>query len=569
MTQQDFFEQPFSGAPEEPAHLPSPLHQEQISAIYYLALGNRHYTSYQVRALKRDLDTAIRHYRRALEAEPSLSQAYVKLASALWDKGEINLDNAINYCHLALTYNPENADAYLFLGYFQKRSGDLAAALASFRKAIALHPLRYPKARIALGTGLINQASLSAHLPAMQRMALTGRGLAHFVLGLGLLPLDRETFGQLCNAMVADFRIHGVLLAGQALNFFHARSVSRRLYEWATSVMPSEPIFFHLLGDYYRDTANVDAAIYYYNRALELDPESLSLHRKLGKAYSHCNDSMNAVRSLEKVVELDQDDYAAMYDLAQLYTDRKEFIRALYYFKESARHEPGNPYVHSNMAYVLFKLEDYDGAIEEYGLAIHYGEDAIWTATVAQTLGTLYYQVKEDVDEAVEMFMLAHELDPGNLECMTMLAELYFEQGNLQGALDIYGAIVRCDPKNADCHNYMGYLLWQMDRNDEAIEHYNRAIACDPDNPIAYNNLGVIYLDERFSPADAHDAFGKALSLKPDYTLAAFNLGRALEALGNTADAAKHYSHALSLNAANPELADAEILERIDELFKA
>ena len=149
-----------------------------------------------------------------------------------------------------------------------------------------------------------------------------------------------------------------------------------------------------------------------------------------------------------------------------------------------------------------------------------------------------------------------------------MLGDIYTEQGNFEQAIETYNYILSVEPDNAECHNYLGYLLWQLDKNDEAVEAYNRAIALNLDNPIAYNNLGVIYLDEKCQLKKALEMFEQAVALKPDYTLARFNVARTLEALGQTAGAAKVYTEALALNAENPELDDAEIQERLENLFQ-
>ena len=78
----------------------------------------------------------------------------------------------------------------------------------------------------------------------------------------------------------------------------------------------------------------------------------------------------------------------------------------------------------------------------------------------------------------------------------------------------------------------------------------------------------MIYLDEQSNAVTALELFEKALSLKPDYTLAAFNIGRSREMMGLTAEAARAYSNALALNANNPELQSDEIQDRLNGLFQ-
>ncbi len=559
---------------DDDGHVLFEQEEQNVSARFYLEQGSRFYYDFQRRGETRTLNNALRCYQRALDIDPELGEAYVKLASALWEKGDIRIESVLNYCHLALTYEPDNSEAHLYMGYFLRQSGRLDEAVGQFKLAMAKSPLKLPKARMALGMSLINQASEGAtRLPMGERIGLTFQGGAQFILGLGLLPFDQKNSALLGQAFVSDIKVRGLL--GIAQLFRVARRVnpawdfSCSIYEWATKEMPSESIFYHLLGDSYYEQNDPETALYFYNQAQELDPDNAVLRKKLAGLYATSEDPSHAIETLKQWVESDSSDFDSVYALAQMYSENKEYMQALYYFKRTIRLAPNHPYSHSNMGYVLFKLEDYDGAIEEYRKAISYGQDPVWTSTVAQTLGTIYYQVSQDLEAAISALTLANELDPTNLDCLVMLAELYFEQGNMQGALDIYQVIQQCDPSNPDCHNYVGYLLWQMDRNEEAIQSYQQALTYDPNNHVAYNNLGVIYLDEHFNANEAHLMFDKALQYKPDYTLAAFNLGRSQELLGRVAEAAKSYSTALELNVVNPEITNEEIQERLEELFRA
>jgi len=123
---------------------------------------------------------------------------------------------------------------------------------------------------------------------------------------------------------------------------------------------------------------------------------------------------------------------------------------------------------------------------------------------------------------------------------------------NLQKALDV-------DPKSAEAHNYFG-LLYQLELDPEmAEEHYKKAIHYDPDyaaarnnygaflfeqgrykeavdqlkhavqdklyrnRPQVYENLGIGYLKLN-DPADAEDAFTKAVALNPNQARALLEL---------------------------------------------
>ncbi|MEB3288003.1 MAG: tetratricopeptide repeat protein [Vampirovibrionales bacterium] len=575
---------------------------EQESAEYFLKLGNRHYDGFLTRSASRDLDIAINCYRKALENNPSLAEGYVKLASALFDKGEMNVETAIQYCQTALSMNPELGEANLYLGYFLGQAGQMDAAIKTFKAVIEKSPKGSPRPRMAYGRLLMQKALGKPELqksytdaartkaakaniktPSLfKRLQWGVQGATQLSIGLMQLPSDAYAFNVFKTALISDVQLYGLLSLAQASRRLGLAATSMWLLDYGCQKLPEEAVFFHKLGDFYRSRRQSDTAIYYYQRAQELEPDNAQLLKKLAGLYLDHQDVDNAIACYEKALTHSEarqstsakNDIDISYQLARLLTDKGEYLKALFYFKEIAKSEDQhprqgqNPYLHSNMAYVLFKLEDYDGAIQEYRKAVQNGDDPVWTATVAQTLGTLYHQVKRNPQAALEMFQLAYDLDPENLDCIAQLADLYIEQGHYESAIGAYQYLLSYEPENADCYSTIGYLLWQLDKNEEAIDAYHKSLQYKPSNPIAYNNLGVIYLDEYCRPEKAREMFHKAFEQNPDYTLACFNQGRAHEALGDTAIAAKFYSHALAMNKEFAELEEEDILSRIDGLFR-
>lgn len=87
----------------------------------------------------------------------------------------------------------------------------------------------------------------------------------------------------------------------------------------------------------------------------------------------------------------------------------------------------------------------------------------------------------------------------------------------------------------------------------EAREAYGRALELDPGHADAHLNLGFL-LQEDGRPEAAAEHYRLALRAEPDHALAAFDLGVALEELGRPREAADAYRRALEME---PALADA------------
>ena len=98
----------------------------------------------------------------------------------------------------------------------------------------------------------------------------------------------------------------------------------------------------------------------------------------------------------------------------------------------------------------------------------------------------------------------------------------------------------------------MGNVLQDQGKLDEAIEAYNKAISLKPDYAYAYYNLGNVLKDQG-KLDEAIEAYNKAISLKPDYAQAHSNMGVTLQEQGKLDEAIEACNKAISLK---PDYAD-------------
>jgi len=538
-----------------------------INAEYHMKLGKTLYQSYLAQANQPVLDEAIQHFQRAVELEPDMAEAYVQLASAMWDQGAINLELAQYYCETAIRLEPSLASAHVLLGYFLQRAGFWDEAITQFERGIQKNFRLSGRPRIALGHTMLQQALTQASTFTQLTMALSGS--LHVFTGCVLLPLDPQSSQMIQNALFGDIKAYTFSTLGKVFKTLGLKGMARSMYKAGTHAMPNDPLFYHILGDEHLfETGHYADALECYQKAREKMPHDLALIKKIGQTCMALKRNLEAATHLEEVLTQDPTDFDTLYSLAQIYLEDKQYMKSLYYFKEARAVRPHYPYVYSNMAYILFKLDDLEGSFEEYKTAMELGTDPLWLSTVAYTLATMAYQVQGDIPMAMEFVQQSIQYHPENTDAVTMLADLYFESGHLELAINAYKAVLMLDPNNGDCYSNIGFILWQMDHNEAAIDAYKAALEFDPTNAVAYNNLGVIFLDETQDPKKALPLFSKALELNPTYTLACFNLGRSYELQGNTLKAADLYTQALSLNTRSPELDDSEIEARLQGLFR-
>jgi tetratricopeptide (TPR) repeat protein len=101
--------------------------------------------------------------------------------------------------------------------------------------------------------------------------------------------------------------------------------------------------------------------------------------------------------------------------------------------------------------------------------------------------------------------------------------------------------------------NNKGVSLHNLGLHDEAIRAYQEALRIRPDDSMAHYNLGLALYSERNFDG-AVEQYREAIRIRPEYAEAHNNLGNALAAKGNMDEAIREYREALKIR---PEDADA------------
>jgi ubiquinone/menaquinone biosynthesis C-methylase UbiE len=101
-------------------------------------------------------------------------------------------------------------------------------------------------------------------------------------------------------------------------------------------------------------------------------------------------------------------------------------------------------------------------------------------------------------------------------------------------------------------YNILGTADRALGDLDKAIEAYTKALSIKPDYVEAYYNMGNA-LQDQLKPEEAIEAYTKALSIKPDFAEAYNNMGNALKEQGKLEKATESYTKALSIKPDYPD----------------
>ena len=140
--------------------------------------------------------------------------------------------------------------------------------------------------------------------------------------------------------------------------------------------------------------------------------------------------------------------------------------------------------------------------------------------------------------------------DSNLIELASQLFQRAYEcqmTGKLEEAIDLYQQSIDVYP-TAEAYTFLGWTYSFQGRLDDAIEECKKAIELDPDFGNPYNDIGA-YLIEQELYEDAIPWLKKALQAKryESYHYAHYNLGRAYLMQGTLRWAQEHFEKALSI----------------------
>lgn len=536
-------------------------------ALESLEKARNYHEKYLLGQHNSDLQEAISNYISAVKYNPMLPETYYRLASLMWEQGQICVETAIEQCKVAVSLAPDDMNAHLYTGFFMRLAQDYEGAEAEFKEAIRASRLSSARPRLVL-----SQAILQKITATDAKFGDYWNFLYYFLSGSVMLAWDKASLSMIYKNMVDDCSVWGYDMLGKICEHFKWYPTAQNFYREGVQKTKHDELFYEKIGDLALKNKDTDSAVECYRTVLAANPMAreplVKLATILQTYYPEAVDE--AIDCYEKLLNVDEANRGQIYyELGHLYLRKEDRLNSISAFKLACDESPENPFYNNSLAYSYAKAELYDDAIEHYQKAIALNPDNEWTSIVCQALGALYADVKENIEAALSTYQAGIILDPTNYDLVIALGDLYLSQYDLDSAIKIY-----CDAILLDTQDYRGYskagiALWEKDYVEEALVSFHKAIELNPENSYSYNNLGTIYLDGLGDAEEALDYFEEAISLNPNYTLAYYNAARASEAMGFTNDAANYYQSAIDLNRVTEEMDELDLTRRLRKLFEA
>lgn|SRR5574344_164938 len=544
----------------------SAMSERNIEALNSLEKARAAHERYLLKLQNQDLENAIEYYIDAVKLNPTMPEAYYRLATLMWQNGQISLQTAIEQCKQAVSIAPKNINAHLYTGYFLKLAQDYKSAEKEFKNAIKIGGLNSARPRLFMSLSILQKMTTEKHSPLdfVKCMYYLLTGSVMIFWDLASLKMIYKNFSE-------DFSVLSYKRAGEFLESIKNNDLAVKMYKKGALKTEKDEIFYEKIADLQVKNEDMENAIESYKKVLDANPKNREALVKLATVnQTYFPDNIEeSIDCYNELLEIESDKAPIYYELGHLYLKKEDKIHAICAFKLALELDEENPFYNNALAYAFVQAGLYDDAVDFYQKAIKLNPDKKWTAIVCQALGAIYEEIYENHEAAIASFQAGIVLDPENSEIYLSLGDVYMEEQDLDKAIRAY-----CDAISVDANDYRGFAktglaLWEKDYTEEAIVAYTRAIDINPEYDIAQNNLGVIYLDGMGMSKEALSYFETAVDINPNYTLAYFNAGRALQSLKRNEEAAKYYQMAMDLNKLTEDLDEEEIKERLYGLFNA
>lgn len=451
----------------------------------------------------------------------------------------------VKYAHKLDT---TNTAAAFYYGYLLLRKGnsteaDTKQGVALMKKHVDAHPEDYHEATyfsdVCMELGYKDVA-----LEVIEKLAELNPDKTEVQLRLAAACVRNEKYEEALKVYerIEEFEGETVetaafkaALCSQLGDTLGAIQQMRTLYNTA----PSNVTYNLVMSEMFLQFEQRDSALFYLDRAQELEPNNGNVYFSKAQYYDAIGDSINFDKQIYNALVapgLDVDtklDVLAQYTTTQLMrNDSTDRVNNL--FKVMIEQHPLEPKVHELYSRYFSTIKDYKHAVEElgYGLDLDPTNAEAWqrlmvvnvldenypkaieaakkaleynpeNLTLYRSIGPLYYQIKE-YDKAIATYDKALEMVDSVAEkelysdLLGGKGDVLVELGDSVGAYDLYEKALSIFPGNTSVMNNYAYFLSLSDKSlDKAESMAAKAVNANPNNATFIDTYAWVYFKKK------------------------------------------------------------------------
>ncbi len=282
-----------------------------------------------------------------------------------------------------------------------------------------------------------------------------------------------------------------------------------RILKKLESIEPGNHEIYIAKGTAFGMLGDIQGAKKMFDFSLTLDSDDVeNILFAITSVLQNLNYYEHMIPYMEKLIEMEPEFKAHLYDLAYAYEKIEDFESSIKYYLKYIDEEPFSDSAWYNLGIIYNKMESYDKAMEayDYALAINYQNTyALFNK------GNILSNIEKYTD-AIPVYHEYLENEPDSFEAMTYLAECYERTNEITMARKYYQEAIELAPDYADPWFGLGVIALNTGNTDDSLIFFRKAVRLDDENPEFWYLLGKSHYSKGEKKA-ALRCFREALKL--------------------------------------------------------
>jgi protein O-GlcNAc transferase len=503
---------------------------------------------------------AAARYRKVLLADPDNADAYFYLGMMSCQAGQFN--EGAEFARKALARDAYHANAYVLLGRALNALGLHDEAIKSLQQAIALTPDLAP-AHSHLADIL---SDLGRDVEAIHSydnaLALApdcvedwfNRGIALNIIGQTEEAL--ESFERVIGAKPDFARAH--LERGNVLWRLRRFDEALESIDKAFARDSSLAEAWHSRGNILYDLGQYDGALAAYDKTLAVKPDLAEAWLGRGNGLGACQQYEEALVSYEKALSRKPELAAAWLGRGNALFQLKRHEEASAAFDRALLLKSDLPAAWHGRGKVLYELRRFDEAFAAYDKTLALDSDL---AEAWLGRGNVHYELKR-FNEAFVAYDEALALDTNLAGAWLGSGNVHCELKRFDEAFAAYDEALALDSNLAEAWHGRGNVLHELRRFDDALAAYDRALTLKAELAETWLGRGNTFKALRRFP-EALAAFDRAAALKPDLAEAWIGRGDMLAQTKRHDEAVEACAQVLNIDPQRPFMKGALLHQKM------
>jgi len=535
-------------------------------------------------------EDAIRLFEEMAQQLPRQEEIYFYLGVSYMELGRVQ--KAEEVLKKALRLNPNYVAAYFELAEVYERTLQLQESLETYDRIIQVDPFG-EAGRIALFRRNIVQGILLARsqdFDGALRLFQSAAEIdpdnpdAHYQIGRVYRRINEEVKAEEAFRKVVTLNPQyqpAYLELGDLYQHQTRFQEALDAYINAAQINPNTPggrnaqakIPF-LQGNLLAQSGKMEEALKAYQQALRITPDPAPIYFSIAQVYLAKGDLENAEAALVRTLEVDPKNQGALLKIGILYEQQGKLEEALRAYENARDVQPRSRdgidaavSAHTVRGKIAIQAENLDQALEEFKQALELQPK---NAANHFNLALLHLR-RNELAEAAAAFDRVIELDPSETDAYLPLADILEKSGREQEAIETYERLIALGEEplasraKVRLHLLKGVIFGSRLQYEEARAEFEEAVRLDPQDRTGYVYLGLAQMKAK-DPYAAVDTFKKVLEIDPSNRAVRLRLAGLYEELGRPYDALDLYQGVLQEEGVDAPTVE-EIEERINVLF--